>query len=99
MKPITSIEAHENIKPKKESHYKIILKVLKESNKDLTYREIFNKMNFFDRLIIKDATSINRRLSELRNIGKIERVEKRICSICKSNCYTHAIKLTILQNN
>jgi len=91
MKPITSIEAHENIKPKKESHYKIIIKVLKESKKDLTYREIFNKLNYFERLIIKDATSINRRLSELRTLNKIEKVEKRLCSICETNCYTHRI--------
>ena len=37
MKPITSIEAHENIKPKKESHYKIIIKVLKDDYRSYVY--------------------------------------------------------------
>lgn len=73
-----SIDAHESIKPSKETLHAKIKAALKVIEKG-TFREIAKQANLQDMQVWK-------RLSELERVGKIENVSDKICTVSGRSC-------------
>ena len=76
--------AHQKSMNFKEKHHEKIVNVLKQISRPLTYKQIAEYSGL-------DATAVGRRLKELVDDEKIQKLESRICTIAKSRCATYTV--------